>query len=231
MLPRPLDPIELRVLGALLEKAQTTPDNYPLTVNSLISACNQKSNRDPVMALTETDVYEALSRLRPDVLVWNSEGARTERWQENLTERLKLKGPVRALITVLLLRGPQTPGELRARTTRMYPFDSLSEIDDALRELTLLDEPLVTMLPRQPGRKERRWAHLMGTDASEVVSNAEAEQGASYRSPTPAAVPSAPVSPAAPASIPPELEQRIAALEEVVEKLRETVERLSVALE
>ena len=212
MLPRPLDSTELRVLGALLEKSQTTPDYYPMTVNALIAACNQKSNREPVTSMGETEVYEALSRLRQDVLVWNSEGARTERWQENLSERLKLKGPARALMTVMILRGPQTPGELRSRTGRMYPFDGLAEIEEVLRELASLDEPLVAMLPRQVGKKEHRWAHLLGEEPPTV-------EGVTIDETSTTAAP-------LPTTGGPSLAQRVARLEERVAQLDELIRRI-----
>ena len=161
-LPRALDPAELRVLGALLEKAQTTPEYYPLTVKALVAACNQKSNRDPVTVYTEGDVRDALEGLRKDVLVWRTEGARSERWNESVTRRLDLEPAARALMTLLLLRGPQTPGELRSRSDRLHPFNSLGNVEDGLRGLTEGMEPLVEELPRQPGQKERRWTHLLG---------------------------------------------------------------------
>jgi hypothetical protein len=159
-LPRTLDAIEIRVLGCLLEKQQTTPEYYPLTVNALVAACNQKSNRDPVMELTEGDVVAALYRLRDDVLVWSVEGSRSERWEHNLDRRLGLDGATKALMTVLFLRGSQTPGELRSRTERMFPFRTLAEVEEPLRRLAGGEEALVLELAREPGQKERRWSHL-----------------------------------------------------------------------
>lgn len=158
--PRPLDDIEVRVLGALLEKEQTTPDYYPLTVNALIAACNQKSNREPVMEVSEEKARDALDRLRKDVLVWRSDGARAGRWSQSMSRRLELSSGAKALITVLLLRGPQTPGELRARTGRMRSFTDTGEVEETLRELAARVEPLVVELPRRPGQKETRWQHL-----------------------------------------------------------------------
>ena len=160
-LPRPLDAVETRVLGCLLEKQQATPEYYPLTVNALVAACNQKSNREPVMEVTEGDVRGALDRLRAEVLVWPVESVRAERWEHNLDRSWELEPAGKALMTVLLLRGPQTPGELRGRCERMHPFGELAEVGAALDRLTDGAEPLVTELPREPGQKERRWAHLV----------------------------------------------------------------------
>ncbi|MCH9652120.1 MAG: YceH family protein [Deltaproteobacteria bacterium] len=174
-LPRPLTATEIRVLGALLEKAQTTPEYYPLTLNALRSACNQKSNRDPVMSLSETEIWDALERLRKDVLAWRSDGARSERWNESVTRRLGLQAPARAILTVLLLRGPQTPGELRIRTDRMHSFSSLQEVEESLQGLAEGAEPVVTELGRRPGQKETRWAHLIGGPIDEEAQEIEPE--------------------------------------------------------
>jgi hypothetical protein len=159
---RELDPVEIRVLGCLLEKERTTPDAYPLTVNSLTAACNQKSNRDPVMNLIAPEVETVLSRLRAEVLVWPEEGARTLKWTHNLDPKWKLPADAMAVMTVLMLRGAQTPGELRARTERMHPFSSSAEVENVLIGLTEGDEPFVVHLARQPGQKEARWTHLVG---------------------------------------------------------------------
>lgn len=161
-LSRELDPVEIRVLGCLLEKERTTPDAYPLTVNALTAACNQKSNRDPVMSLIAPEVETVLSRLRAEVLVWPEEGARTLKWTHNLDSKWKLPADAMAVMTVLMLRGAQTPGELRARTERMHPFSSSAEVEGVLMGLTDGDEPLVVHLARQPGQKEARWTHLIG---------------------------------------------------------------------
>jgi uncharacterized protein YceH (UPF0502 family) len=127
-LPRILDQVEIRVLGCLLEKQQSTPEYYPLTLNSLVAACNQKSNREPVMELSEPDVRAALERLRADVLVMPVEGARTERWEHRLDRRFDFDAATKAIITVLFLRGPQTAGELRTRSERMHNFQSLPAV-------------------------------------------------------------------------------------------------------
>ena len=161
-IPRKLDPVEIRVLGSLLEKEQTTPEAYPLTVNSVLLACNQKTNREPVMDLTEGQVVEALERLRLEVLVWRTEGARSEKWQQSVVRRWGLDRSGKALMTLLLLRGAQTPGELRTRGERMQPFGSVQEVEEALQRMAGIDEPLVRELPRRPGQKENRWIHLVG---------------------------------------------------------------------
>ena len=160
--PRLLDPVEVRVLGALMEKEQATPEYYPLTLKALTAACNQRSNREPVMDLDEAEVRETLDRLAEDVLVWASTGARSERWRHALDRRWSLDAPAKAVMTVLMLRGPQTPGELRARTERLHHFPSVEAVEDVLDTLAGGDEPLVMRLPRRPGQKEARWAHVLG---------------------------------------------------------------------
>ena len=161
---RELDATEVRVLGALMEKEQATPDYYPMTVNALIAACNQKSNREPVTELTETEVVEVLDSLRRDVLAWRNDGARVERWSQSISRRLELTAPSKAILTLLMLRGPQTPGQLRARSGRLHAFDDLAEVDSTLREMAGGDAPLVIELERRPGTKESRWAHLLGPE-------------------------------------------------------------------
>jgi uncharacterized protein YceH (UPF0502 family) len=161
---RQLDLTEERVLGALMEKEQTTPDYYPMTVNSLIAACNQKSNREPVTELSESEILDALERLRLDVLAWRSEGARVERWSHSIVRRLGLDAPSKAILTLLLLRGPQTPGQLRSRSGRMHSFGTLADLEATLRELAAGDTPLVVELDRQPGMKESRWAQRLGAE-------------------------------------------------------------------
>ncbi len=162
---RTVDAIEARVLGALLEKEQTTPDSYPMTINALLSACNQKSNRDPVMKLGEGALIEALDRLRADVLTWRSDGARAERWEHRVGTRWHLDTRAKkAIMTVLLLRGPQTPGELRTRTARMVDFADAEEVERVLEEMSEGPNPLVAEMARRPGQRETRYRHLMGSE-------------------------------------------------------------------
>jgi hypothetical protein len=166
-LPRVLDAVEIRVLGCLLEKQQLTPEYYPLTVNALVAACNQRSSREPVMDLTAGEVVAALDRLAEHVLVWKSAGARSERWLHNLDRRWQLDAPTKAVVTLLFLRGPQTPGELRGRAERMHAFATPAEVEEVLHRLAAGPEPMVAELARQPGRKETRWAHLAGGQPEE----------------------------------------------------------------
>lgn len=188
-LPRRVDPVECRVLGALLEKEQTTPEYYPLTINALVAACNQKTNREPVMELSAGEVTAALERLRKNVLVWSSEGARTERWRHALDRRWRLTPASKALITLLLLRGPQTPGELRGRSERMHRFATPAEVEAALAELAAGREPLVRELPRAPGQKENRWTHLAGDDGAQAGETAAVASPGAVRAPGPPPVP------------------------------------------
>jgi uncharacterized protein len=168
-LARELDTIEIRVLGSLLEKQQSTPEAYPLTLNALIAACNQKSNREPVTELSEDEVLGALERLREHVLVWKIGGTRVEKWEQNLDAKLGLDAPARAILTLLFLRGPQTPGELRSRSDRLHPFASLPEVESGLRALAGGLDPLVVEMPRRAGQKENRWAQLLGAPPSDDV--------------------------------------------------------------
>jgi uncharacterized protein YceH (UPF0502 family) len=161
-MPRELDAVEIRVLGCLLEKEQTTPDAYPLSVNALVGACNQKSNRDPVMSLSAGDVEATLDRLHAEVMVWPVEGARTRKWRHSLDRKWELTPDTRAVLTVLLLRGAQTAGEIRARTERMHTFTDTAGVERVLGDLAAGDEPMIVHLERQPGQKEARWTHLVG---------------------------------------------------------------------
>jgi uncharacterized protein YceH (UPF0502 family) len=170
---RKLDSIEIRVLGVLLEKEQTTPDQYPLTTLAVVNGANPKTNREPVTQLTETEVTEALDRLREDVLVWRSQSARAERWEHRLDRRWQLDGAAKAVMTLLLLRGPQTPGELRTRSDRMHPFESVDEVEAVLQRLSDGFDALVRELPRQPGQRETRWMHLEGLEDPEAALEAD----------------------------------------------------------
>jgi uncharacterized protein YceH (UPF0502 family) len=161
-----LNPIEARVLGALIEKDITTPDYYPLSLNALVNACNQKSNRDPVMNLEEDAVRDALSSLDGKRLAAgvSSADSRVPKYEHRLQEVFNLTRGETAIVCVLLLRGPQTPGELRGRTERMFRFNDLSEVQSALQRLIERETPLAKMLTRQPGTKEARYAHLLSGD-------------------------------------------------------------------
>lgn len=163
-----LSPVACRVIGALLEKERTVPATYPLTLKALVSACNQTTGRDPIMSVTEPDVSRAIVELRENKLartVHASHGARSEKYRQVLDEILGLDGAQRAVITLLLLRSAQTPGELRSRSERLHAFDSVDQVDEALEQLAGRDEPLVTQLDRRPGQKEQRWIHLLGRAA------------------------------------------------------------------
>jgi uncharacterized protein len=158
---RQLDAVEIRVLGSLAEKQMATPEYYPLTLNALVAACNQKSNREPVMELSEDDVQRALDRLQEEKLVWKVVGGRATRWEHNLDATLQLDRPSKAILTLLLLRGAQTAGELRARSDRLQAFEGIAEVEETLRRL----DPLVREIPRRPGQKESRWVQLLGVEA------------------------------------------------------------------
>ena len=157
---------EVRVLGSLIEKDSTTPEYYPLSLNALLNACNQKSNRDPVMQLDEDAVRDAIDGLQQRRMAGPAGGAdsRVTKYEHRLQEVFNFTRPEIAVLCVLLLRGPQTPGELRGRTERLHPFAALEDVQSALQKLMQRDPPLVKALPRQPGTKESRWVHLMGRE-------------------------------------------------------------------
>lgn len=164
-----LTPVEQRVLGALLEKERTVPASYPLTQAGLRSACNQTSSRDPVTDYDDRTLQETLTGLRDRELVrtvWTGAGSRTVKFHQRLAERLRLDDsiadPALAILTVLLLRGPQAPGELRTRTERLHPLPDRAAVEAVLRQMADLAEPLVAELERRPGQQDRRWAHLLG---------------------------------------------------------------------
>jgi uncharacterized protein len=161
-IPRTLDPTEIRILGSLMEKQLSTPEYYPLTLNALLAACNQKSNREPVMELGENEVQRALDRLQDEKLVWRVMGGRAVRFDHNLDAVWHLNRREKAVLTLLFLRGPQTAGELRGRSDRLHPFETVNEVEETLRDMAAHSEPLLRQLPRRPGQKEERWAHTVG---------------------------------------------------------------------
>jgi uncharacterized protein YceH (UPF0502 family) len=173
--PRTLDPVEIRILGSLMEKQLSTPEYYPLTLNALVAACNQKSNREPVMELAEDQVQRALDRLQDEKLIWRVMGGRAVRFDHNLDSVWHLDRREKALLTLLFLRGPQTAGELRGRSDRLQSFDSVGEVEQLLRDMGAHSEPLVQQLSRRPGQKEERWAHTVGGAIAEPAPAAEPE--------------------------------------------------------
>jgi uncharacterized protein len=171
-IPRTLDPVEVRLLGALMEKQLATPEYYPLTLNALVAATNQKSNREPVMELSDDDLVRALNRLQDEKLVWKVMGGRAVRYDHNLDTVWHLKRKEKALLALLFLRGPQTSGELRGRSDRLQQFDTVADVEDTLRDMAAHSEPLVRQLPRRPGQKEERWAHTTGGAIVEEIAPA-----------------------------------------------------------
>ncbi|HWH48500.1 MAG TPA: DUF480 domain-containing protein [Burkholderiales bacterium] len=164
-----LSPLEIRVLGVLMEKQFTTPDYYPLSLNALVAGCNQKSSRDPVMTLDEAEIQGALDALKERKLVTNSWGAsrRVVRYSHNFPQVVGTDPGTTALLATLMLRGPQTPGELRIACERMYRFADLSSVEAYLEEMAgRTSGPLVVKLPKQPGAREHRWVHLFGGPAT-----------------------------------------------------------------
>lgn len=212
-----LTPIETRILGSLIEKDITTPDYYPLSLNALVNACNQKNNRDPVMALDEAAVREALASLQEKRMAGPAGGAdsRVTKYEHRLQEVFNFDRREIAVMCVLLLRGPQTPGELRSRTDRMYHFEALEDVLSTLERLGQREPPLVRVLPRQPGTKESRYMHLFSGEPPEQLAAAQ---------PTPPrAHPSALTDAVSPAD-------RITALEEEVARLRTEVSEMQQQL-
>ena len=203
---------EVRVLGALIEKDITTPEYYPLSLNALVNACNQKSNRDPVMQLDEDAVRDALGGLQEQRMAGPARGAdsRVTKYEQRLQEVFNFTRPEIAVLCVLLLRGPQTPGELRGRTERLHHFETLDDVQSALQKLMQRDPPLAKLLPRQPGTKESRYAHLFAGDVVEPEMPVHAATGVE-RNPKDA--------------------ERIARLEEEVAELRREVVEVKDQLE
>jgi uncharacterized protein YceH (UPF0502 family) len=208
-----LTPIETRILGCLLEKERTTPENYPLSINALTGACNQSTNREPVMSLDEKTVEAGVNSLREKKLasVIFGAGSRVQKYRHRLPEHYELTPAETALLCVLLLRGPQTPGELRSRTERMAPFESTTEVEARLDELARGDSPLVLKQPARPGQKESRYIQLL---SAEIPAQDEAVSATSY---LPSAVPSEPASPSKVEA----LTTEVAALRTELEQLRE----------
>jgi len=225
-----LDSIQLRVLGSLIEKEITTPENYPLSLNALINACNQRSSRDPVLDLTEEEVRQALHSLEDRALATVVRDARVPKYEHRIRTVLNLRRDETAVLCLLILRGPQTPGELRSRTDRLYTFDDLSAVQSTLERLaarSTTDEsgnpssgPLIIILPRQPGSREARYAHLLGDppDLSSLSSarSSGATDGASE---------------AHPSASGPTTTQRIASLEAEIASLTTALEDLRVRVE
>jgi uncharacterized protein YceH (UPF0502 family) len=166
-----LNAVEARVLGALVEKEGTTPEYYPLSLNALVNACNQKNNREPVMQLEEDAVRLALHGLEDDGLAGPARGteSRVTKYEHRLQEVFNFTRGETAVLCVLLLRGPQTPGELRGRTERMFRFEELEDVVSVLQKLMQREPALVAALPRQPGTKEIRYAHLLSGDVGELL--------------------------------------------------------------
>lgn len=179
-----LDAAQARVLGSLIEKEVTTPDYYPLSLNALVNACNQRSNREPVMNLSEDEVRTALSALQEHRLAGSAHGAdsRVSKYEHWLGEAFNFSRAETALLCVLLLRGPQTPGELRGRTERMHKFAEIADVLSGLQKLAERQPALVAVLPRQPGTKEARYAHLLSGEAAAATPAELATPGADHDS-------------------------------------------------
>ena len=176
-----LSPYETRVIGCLIEKAITTPDQYPLSINALVNACNQKSNREPVLELKETTVQDTVDGLIKKYLVSRVDGSRVTKYQHRFCNTefgtLQLSEKATGIICELFLRGPQTPGELRNRTERLCKFEDVNEVEAELASLMTQEEPLVAKLPREPGKRESRYAHLFsGKLQSSTLSTTESDE-------------------------------------------------------
>lgn len=212
----PLSDVEVRVLGALLEKARTTPDNYPLSLNGVTTACNQASNREPVMSLAEIEVSATLDALRKRQLVRAivRSGGGVTKYAHLMDEAMGLVNRQLAVLCVLMLRGPQTSGELRTRTQRLHDFDDVADVESALEGLaTRTPDPLVVRLPRRPGQREERWAQLL---AGEAAAHAADEAGAMEER--------------GPARAAPVADDRVARLEAEVATMRQELDALRAEL-
>ncbi|HEX7888366.1 MAG TPA: YceH family protein [Ramlibacter sp.] len=161
----PLTPVEARVLGTLMEKARTVPDSYPMSLNALVGGCNQKSSREPITNLSEAQVQEGLDGLKRRSLAFTTRGSRVERWEHNFQRAMVVPEQSAVLLGLMMLRGPQTAGELRIHSERWYRFADISSVEGFLEEMRDRSEekggPLVVQLPRAPGSREARWAHLL----------------------------------------------------------------------
>ena len=208
-----LTPIQIRVLGCLIEKKQTTPEQYPLTLNALRTACNQKTARQPVMAYTEGEVGHTVRELESLGLVREAWGARVAKYEHQAGKVLGLQSKGLALLCPLMLRGPQTPGELKNNAHRLFEFDGLDDVQYTLQRLAEHEPPLVVALPRQPGQKEVRFAQLLGGELD--LAQYEAKSAV-------AAITAAPATS--------DLAERVAALETAVETLRLEIEGLQSRL-
>jgi uncharacterized protein YceH (UPF0502 family) len=167
--------LETRVLGVLIEKERTVPDSYPLTLNALVNGCNQKSSRDPVISASESEVQAAIDHLRSLMLVIESSGGRVPRYTHNFERVLGVPRQSSAILAVLMLRGPQTSGELRINSERLHAFADISSVEAFLNELAGRPAgPLVAELPRQPGARENRWVHLLAGAPADVAPSAPA---------------------------------------------------------
>lgn len=208
---QPLSPVQARVLATLMEKSRTVPDSYPLTLNSLLAGCNQKSSREPVMQLSEAEVQEALDELRLRALMVEIGGARVSRWEHNFMRGVGVPEQSAVLLSLLMLRGPQTAGELRINAERWHRFADISSVEAFLHELAERSDerggPLALLLPRPPGARESRWAQLLGgpVDISAPASDQSAASAAAALAPDPA------------------LSARVQALEAEVSALRATL--------
>jgi uncharacterized protein YceH (UPF0502 family) len=173
--------LETRVLGVLCEKQHTVPDTYPLSLNALVAGCNQKTSRHPIIEVSEAEVLSAIDSLKGPTLVMESSGGRVTRYAHNMGKALQLPTQSIALLTTLMLRGPQTAGELRINSDRLHKFSDISAVDGFLQELAERPEgAMVVELPRQPGSRENRWAHLLsGTPVIEAASAAASSIAAS----------------------------------------------------
>jgi len=206
---RPLTPNEARVLATLMEKARTVPDSYPMSLNGLVTGCNQKTSRDPVMNLTDAEAQEALDSLKLLMLAFETSGGRTTRWEHNFQRGVGVPEQSAVLLGLLMLRGPQTAGELRINAERWYRFADISSVEAFLDELQERSPdkggPLVVLLPRAPGAREQRWAHLLcgPVDAGTGTGPASSTGGA------------------------PGLQARVEALEAEVAALRTLVQRMA----